>query len=93
MMERIQDSKKFKDDYKRLQERIRAVSDVNLQRNLTETLLELRENIVYLDRHHEQMFISHRLPADVAETRANISRCRKSLEDRLSTWESKQPRS
>ncbi len=90
MIQKIQNSERFKQDYKQFQDRIAKVTNESLQQKLTELLLNLKEQIIFLDRQHEQVYVSFRIPTDVQETRNNIGQIRKSLEDRLATWESSQ---
>lgn len=88
MIQKIQDSERFKHDYKQFQDRIARVTNENLQTKLTELLLNLKEQIIFLDRQHEQVYVSFRIPTDVQETRNSIAQIRKNLEERLATWES-----
>lgn len=90
MIQKIQNSERFKNEYKKYQERIAKVTHEPLQQKLTEALLKLREQVVFLDRQHEQVYVSYRIPADVQETRNNISQIRKILEEKLTAWENGQ---
>jgi hypothetical protein len=90
MIQKIQNSERFKKEYKQFQDRISKVTNESLQKKLTEMLLNLKEQIMFLDRQHEQVYVSFRIPTDVQETRSSISQIRKSLEDKLTTWESGQ---
>lgn len=90
MIQKIQNSERFKKDYKQFQDRIARVTNETLQKKLTESLLNLKEQIMFLDRQHEQVYVSFRIPTDVQETRSSIAQLRKSLEDKLAAWESSQ---
>lgn len=90
MMQKIQNSERFKNEYKQYQERIARITHEPLQQKLTETLLKLREQVVFLDRQHEQVYVSYRIPTDIQETRNNIVQIRKVLEEKLTAWESGQ---
>jgi hypothetical protein len=90
MIQKIQNSERFRNEYKKYQERIAKVTHEPLQQKLTEALLKLREQVVFLDRQHEQIYVSYRIPADVQETRNNISQIRKILEEKLAAWENGQ---
>jgi hypothetical protein len=57
---------------------------------LTTALVDLKNAIVYLDRQHESLYISNRMPSDVGETRSQIFGLRKNLETKLSAWERRQ---
>ena len=90
MIQKIQNSERFRNEYKKYQERIAKVTHEPLQQKLTEALLKLREQVVFLDRQHEQIYVSYRIPADVQETRNNISQIRKILEEKLAAGENGQ---
>lgn len=90
MIQKIQNSERFKAEYKKYQDRISKVTHEPLQKKLTEELLKLKEQVVFLDRQHEQVYVSYRIPTDVQETRNNISQIRRVLEEKLAAWESSQ---
>lgn len=90
MIPRIQNSDRFIQEYKTFQKRISAVSDENLKNRLVSLLLNLRDQISYLDRQHESLFTSNRMPSDVGETRNKIFEIRKNLESSLNSWERSQ---
>ena len=87
MMQTIQSSERFKKEYTTFQERISKVTDGNLQQELTNKLMNLKELVMYLDRQHETLFVSNKLGADVKETRDEIVSIRKYLTESLSNWE------
>jgi hypothetical protein len=90
MIPKLQDNPMFLNEYKTFQNRITAVTDEKLQKELTKYLVDLRNTIVYLDRQHESLYLSNRMPSDVGETRSQISDIRKNLETKLSAWERRQ---
>lgn len=90
MIPRLQNSEQFLNEYKTFQNRITAVSDEKLKKELTDALINLKNAIVYLDRQHESLYLSNRMPSDVGETRTQISGFRKTLETKLSAWERRQ---
>jgi hypothetical protein len=90
MIPKIQNSPQFLQEYTGFQKRIAAVTNEGLQNSLTELLTSLKNEINFLDRHHEALYISNRMPTDVVETRETISNIRKELLNKLTAWESSQ---
>jgi hypothetical protein len=90
MIPKIQNSPQFVQEYTGFQKRISAVTNEALQTTLTKLLTSLKNEIVFLDRHHESLYISNRMPTDVVETRDSISNIRKEILNKLTAWESSQ---
>ncbi len=90
MIPKIASSSRFTEDYKKYQQRILAVTDENLQKELTDLLLKLREQVQYLDRGHEQILFTGKIPSEVNDHREGVLRFKKSLDTRLSAWEQSQ---
>lgn len=90
MIPKLSNSNRFVEDYKNLQKRIAAVNDPALQRQLTDGLLKIKELVGFIDRSHEQMFITGQAPADTKEFRESISKQRKILENKLVEFETRQ---
>ena len=87
MIPKLSNSSRFVEDYKNLQKRIAAVNDADLQRQLTEGLLKRKDLVGFIDRAHEQMYISGQAPSDTKEFRESISKQRKILENKLVEFE------
>ena len=87
MIPKLSNSSRFVEYYKNLQKRIAAVNDADLQRQLTEGLLKIKDLVGFIDRAHEQMFISGQAPSDTKEFRESISKQRKILENKLVEFE------
>ena len=87
MIPKLSNSSRFVEDYKNLQKRSAAVNDADLQRQLTEGLLKIKDLVGFIDRAHEQMFISGQAPSDTKEFRESISKQRKILENKLVEFE------
>ena len=87
MIPKLSNSSRFVEDYKNLQKRIAAVNDADLPRQLTEGLLKIKDLVGFIDRAHEQMFISGQAPSDTKEFRESISKQRKILENKLVEFE------
>lgn len=90
MIPKIANSNRFTEDYKRYQQRILAVTDENLQKELTGLLVKMREQVQYLDRSHEQILFTGKVPSDVSDHREGVIRYKKSLDHRLEAWEKAQ---
>jgi hypothetical protein len=90
MIPKIQNSPQFLQEYTGFQQRISAITNEALQNSLTELLTSLKNEINFLDRHHESLYLSNRMPADVVETRETISNIRKEILNKLTAWESSQ---
>lgn len=90
MLPKLSNSQRFVEDYKNYQKRILEVSDPELQKELTSTLLKLREKIQFVDRSHEQVFITGRIPTDISDLRTEVIKFKQSLDTKLSAWEKAQ---
>lgn len=89
MMQKIQNNSVFITEYKDFQKRILAVKNEQLQKDLTSLLVELRNHVGTVDLHHENMLTAGRMPGDISDTRLAIQQCRKTINDRLAAYESK----
>ena len=87
MTPKLQSSSRFINDYKDYQRRISLVTDENLKKELTEFLLKLRDQVGFLDRQHEQVFYTGRIPSDVGDIRADIVKYKTVLDQKLKAWE------
>jgi hypothetical protein len=87
MIPQLQSNKKFIDDYKNYQKRINEVTDPNLQRKMTDLLLQLKEQVSYIDRSHQQMFVTGRISTEISELRANLITIKKDLDQKLHDWD------
>lgn len=87
MIPKIQTSKQFVEDYKQYQERILKISDLPIQKELAGILVQLKEQVSYIDRSHESMFITGRINSDVSDLRSNLITIKKNLDQKLTHWE------
>ena len=87
MMQKIQNSQRFKDDYKNYQERIIKISEPTAQKELTDLLVKLKEQAIYIDRSHDSMLITGRISSDVSDLRSNLITIKKTLDQKLVHWE------
>ena len=87
MIPKIQTSKRFTEDYQQYQERIKKITDSKVQLELTNLLVKLKEQVTYIDRSHDSMFITGRVSEDLADLRANLIAIKKNLDTKLARWE------
>lgn len=90
MISKLQDNPKFIAEYTSYQKRISAVTDEKLQQDLLQTLIKLRDHVQFLDRSHEQVFLTGRLPTEISELRGDLLKYRKTLDQKLENWERRQ---
>jgi len=90
MIPKLQHSDRFQTDYKAYQAKITNVTDPTLQKELITLLVKLKEQVGFLDRSHEQIFLSGKMPSDVSDLRSNVSRYKKSLDQKLADWDHRQ---
>ena len=87
MIPKIQNSQRFKDDYKNYQERIIKISEPTAQKELIDLLVQLKEQVSYIDRSHDSMMITGRINSEVSDLRSNLITIKKSLDQKLVHWE------
>ncbi len=90
MISKLQDNPKFIAEYTGYQKRIAAITDQKLQQDLLQSLLKLKEHVQFLDRSHEQVFLTGRLPTEISDLRSDLLRHRKILDQKLQNWERRQ---
>ena len=87
-MMKIQNSERFKQEYQRFQERISSVTDEDLQRKMIDMLLKIKSQVQALDQQHDHVFLTGKVPNDIAETRSELTQIRRELDRMLTSWES-----
>ena len=87
MIPKIQNSQRFIDDYKNYQERIIKISEPTAQKELIDLLVQLKEQVSYIDRSHDSMMITGRISSEVSDLRSNLITIKKSLDQKLVHWE------
>jgi hypothetical protein len=87
MIPKLQNSKKFLDDFAQYQERIKKIDDTELKNQLTGLLVKLKEQVIYIDRSHESLLLTGRISDDVNDQRTNLAAIKKSLDQKLSMYE------
>lgn len=87
----IQNSSRFLEDYENYQKRIVQITDEKTKEELTSALIKLKEHIQYIDRSHEQIFFTGKISTeDIAANRAEVTKFKKFLDERLHDWEQRQ---
>jgi hypothetical protein len=88
MIPKIQNSQRFIDDYNNFQKKISEINDNDyLKRELTDALSQLKNNVIYIDRCHDQMMINARISPEVSEIREEIIKLKSLLEQKLSVYQ------
>jgi hypothetical protein len=90
MIPKLQNSKVFLDDYKNYQNKISKIEDPNLQKELESLLIKLKEQVTYIDRTHDQMFITGRISNEISDFRSEIINIKKVLDKKITAWQSSQ---
>lgn len=88
-MMRLQETPRFKEDYKRYQKEISSITDEVLKAELTKIFVEFTRLVSDIDNHHSQLLMSNKLPADISDTRSKLSACIKKIESKLKNWKKK----
>jgi len=89
---KLQNNPRFVEEYTSYQKRIAAVTDTRLQEDLTKMLVQLREQVRFIDRTHEQVYMTGRIPNEVSDLRNDLIKHRKTLDQKLRDWESRNSR-
>ncbi len=88
MIPKIQNSQRFVEDYNNFQKKISEIDDNDyLKRELTDALSQLKNNVIYIDRCHDQMMINARISPEVSEIREEIIKLKSLLEQKLSVYQ------
>ncbi len=88
MIPKIQNSQRFIEDYNNFQKKISEINDNDyLKRELTDALSQLKNNVIYIDRCHDQMMINARISPEVSEIREEIIKLKSLLEQKLSVYQ------
>jgi glutaredoxin 2 len=89
MFPKLQHDERWLADFRHYQKEVSEIEDPNLQKDLTEAFLELKAQVEYVDQHHEQIFITGRLPTETGEFRTAISKYRQKLDEGLAAYKNK----
>lgn len=86
MIPTLRTDKRILEDYKRYQEAIDQITDQSLKDEMSGLLRKLKEQVGHIDRNHEQLLISGRIPTEVGDIRTNIISIKKSLDSKIDMW-------
>jgi hypothetical protein len=89
---KLQNNPRFVEEYSNYQKRIADVTDKKIQEDLTGLLLQLRDQVRFIDRTHEQVFVTGRIPGELSDLRNDLLKHRKTLDQKLRDWESRNSR-
>lgn len=83
MIPKLANNPRFLEDCRRYQERIDAVTDQDSRLALERLLQQLKTQVSYVDRSHDQIILTGRMGDDVADIRSNIVSIKKTLDTKL----------
>lgn len=86
MIPTLRTSKAILDDFKKYQTAIDEITDPSLKTEMTDLLLKLKEQVGHVDRNHEQLLVSGRIPAEIGDIRSAIVSIKKSLDSKIDAW-------
>lgn len=86
MIPTLRTNKAILEDFKKYQTAIDEMSDDNMKAEMTDLLRKLKEQVGHIDRNHEQLLISGRIPTEIGEIRSNIISIKKSLDSKIEMW-------
>lgn len=83
MIPKLINDPRFVADCKRYQERIDAVTDEGSKDALEKLFRQLKEQVSYIDRSHDQIILTGRMGDDISDIRSNIVSIKKTLDTKL----------
>lgn len=83
MIPKLTNNPRFVEDCRRYQERIDAIEDQGSRIALEKLLVQLKAQVSYIDRSHDQIILTGRMGDDVADIRSNIISIKKTLDTKL----------
>jgi acetate kinase len=83
MIPKLANNPRFIEDCKRYQERIDAVTDQGDRSALEKLLVQLKTQVSYIDRSHDQIILTGRMGDDIADIRSAIISVKKTLDTKL----------
>ena len=86
MIPTLRTNKAILDDFKKYQEAIDKIDDETLKIELSGQLRYLKEQVGHIDRNHEQLLISGRIPTEIGDIRTTIISIKKSLDSKIDMW-------
>jgi len=90
MFPKLQFDERWLADQERYQKEISAITDEDLKIELTEILIKLKTQVEYVDQHHEQIFITGKMPSETDQLRSAIGMYRTTLDEKIADWKRSQ---
>ncbi len=87
MIPKLQNNQRFLNDLKNYQLSIDQITDDVFKKDTEKMLIALKEQVLYVDRSHEQMLITGRISSDLSEYRSKILEIKKNLDRRIAAWQ------
>jgi gas vesicle protein len=86
MLQSIQKSSRFKEEYTKYKEAISKMPDGHFKEDVSNLLSKLAMEVKRLDEMHAEMIYTKQMPTLGTELRDHISSIRKQLETKLKDW-------
>jgi hypothetical protein len=86
MLELIK-SERFRSEYQLYQSKIEKITDPAVQKQATNMLKTLVNEIKKLDNHHQDMFSGGQIPISLGDVRSKITDIRKKIDRLCKDWE------
>lgn len=83
MIPKLTNNPRFIEDCRRYQERIDKIEDQGNRAALEKLLVQLKNQVSYIDRSHDQLILTGRMGDDVTDIRSNIVSIKKTLDTKL----------
>lgn len=83
---RLEDNKKFREEFERFQNQISQITNENLKLELSGLLKDMLSEVRLIDQQHNQLFERKSLPTTVVDNRSKLLEIRKKIEKKLKDW-------
>lgn len=83
MLGSLENSERFKKEYRDFSDRISKLTDENLKKELSQKLTELLREVRYIDKQHEDIYVQKAIPATVPDSRSKLTELRRFIDKRL----------
>lgn len=87
MIPKLQNNQRFINDLKNYQLLIDQITDNVFKKETEQLLVALKEQVLYVDRSHEQMLITGRISSDLSDYRSKIIEIKKNLDRKIAAWQ------
>jgi len=83
MIPKLANNPRFLEDCRRYQEKIDAITDEKTKESLIKIFRQLKDQVSYIDRSHDQLILTGRMGDDISDIRSNIVSLKKTLDTKL----------